>query len=506
MEVQLGKSSLIQKVSLGYGILLFSQVVNFVGGIVVARIVGPTVLGQLAFAMSFVGMLGFVAELGLGVAHTKLISEGVDIRRAVGTYLRLKVVLVCLFLLMIGCIAWVQSNRGDPTFHDPVLVVIVFVFTLSTLFGQLAQVPVATFAGRTEQAKKDLPLAGQVVLTQILRVSVAAIGFGAIALALCQFFGTIMFVAALFYLVKPYLGGGFDTGLAKRYYLMAIPLLILFIAQTIADNVDRVILQYRSSTIEVGYYAVALSLVGFVKTFGQSAGNLLFPVFSAADSAGDLARIDRIIEKYENAVFAFLVPLAGFIAAASPVLVRLLLGQKFSPATPVVSIIVFGTILFVVNLPYGNLIAGKGKFHLLSIVATVNVMVIGLGGWCLVSPNLGNLGAVGMAWAFVFASLCGGYLHRVIATKLLGHGQWPRHVRLVLPAAALCAALFAARSLLDFAQLKTAGVFVFLAFSVVLILGYEVASGFHKSEEWQLMKRALDPVSMAKYIREEMQW
>ena len=61
-----------QKLILGYGSKLSIHFIQIAASIVVARIAGPTVLGTVAFGLSFVSMFLFFADLGVGTAHTKL--------------------------------------------------------------------------------------------------------------------------------------------------------------------------------------------------------------------------------------------------------------------------------------------------------------------------------------------------------------------------------------------------------------------------------------------------
>lgn len=66
---------LAQKLILGYDSKIVIQFIQIAAGILVAIIAGPTVLGAVAFGLAFVSMFEFLADLGIGTAHIKLISE-----------------------------------------------------------------------------------------------------------------------------------------------------------------------------------------------------------------------------------------------------------------------------------------------------------------------------------------------------------------------------------------------------------------------------------------------
>lgn len=88
---------LAQKIIFNYFSQMFIQFIQIVCGIVVARIAGPTILGALAFGLSYASMFRFIADLGIGTAHIKLVSEGNDLGKCIKTFSVLKVFCTILF-------------------------------------------------------------------------------------------------------------------------------------------------------------------------------------------------------------------------------------------------------------------------------------------------------------------------------------------------------------------------------------------------------------------------
>ena len=91
---------LAQKLILSYSSKIVIQFIQIVASIVVARIAGPTVLGTVAFGLAFVSIFAFIADLGIGSAHMKLVSEGQDVGSCISTY---------SFLKMANC-GWFQAK------------------------------------------------------------------------------------------------------------------------------------------------------------------------------------------------------------------------------------------------------------------------------------------------------------------------------------------------------------------------------------------------------------
>ena len=68
----LGRKAIVQ--------FLSDNIVNLLGFIstfLIARFMGPTVLGVIGYNLSLVSVLSIVSDLGFGQAHVKRISEGI---------------------------------------------------------------------------------------------------------------------------------------------------------------------------------------------------------------------------------------------------------------------------------------------------------------------------------------------------------------------------------------------------------------------------------------------
>ena len=90
-----------QKFLLSYGLGLLSSFLGAILGIIVARICGPSVMGTIAFGLSFVSLFKFITDLGLNTTHIKFISEGGDMGEKNKTFLVLKFFSTILFLIVL---------------------------------------------------------------------------------------------------------------------------------------------------------------------------------------------------------------------------------------------------------------------------------------------------------------------------------------------------------------------------------------------------------------------
>jgi O-antigen/teichoic acid export membrane protein len=155
---------LAQKLALSYSSKIGVQAVQMVAMFIVARIVGPTVLGTLAFGLAFVSMFLFIADLGLGSAHIKLISEGQDESKCIGTFAVIKSVMILVFSLTVLGYYIVQKYILQIAFESMEHEYVILIYLLITTINQFFAIPSTTFAAKTEQAKQDIPNFLQITL------------------------------------------------------------------------------------------------------------------------------------------------------------------------------------------------------------------------------------------------------------------------------------------------------------------------------------------------------
>ena len=134
--------SLARKVALSSGLNIVQQAISVVSGIFVARIVGPDVLGLLAYASAFTGLFTAFSDFGLGTAHIKRLAEGRDLGEGMTVaWLSRGLSLLIMTTVVLG-VYW--SHPPDSLVSGDGRVV--FYLALVTLIvTQLTQVPWTTF-------------------------------------------------------------------------------------------------------------------------------------------------------------------------------------------------------------------------------------------------------------------------------------------------------------------------------------------------------------------------
>jgi len=408
---------LAQKLILSYGSKIAIQFIQICASIVVARIAGPTVLGTVAFGLAFVSMFLFLADLGFGTAHIKMVSEGQDIAGCISTYSILKIATTVLFFVVVLCIFIIQKYVLNVRFESAAHEYVIIIMLLAVTTNELLRIPLATFAGKTEQAKQDIPDFVRTLVYQILRVVIVLLGYKAVALAFGRLVSTLFIIPFVLYLFRDYPKREFDRALAARYLKIALPVIVLGMSTKVLHFLDRVLLQYFTNSEQVGYYTAGFRIGELILLIASSVGMLFFPVFSKAISNGNLQYVKSTIEKFERFSFLFVMPAVIFLSLYSGVIIRLLLGSQYLPSIPIMAIINLAMFTMVLSMPYGNVLTGMGYFKLAAILSLINLFLfVGLV-FLLSYPQILNLGAVGVAVTVFVSNFVIGFLFRIFAKR-----------------------------------------------------------------------------------------
>ncbi|MDH7463256.1 flippase [Chitinophagaceae bacterium 26-R-25] len=174
------------------------------------------------------------------------------------------------------------------------------------------------------------------------------------------------------------------------------PLLLIFatiIATNIYGMLDIVLLGFFSNDKEVGLYSAAVRIVRTIVPVITSLGTVLIPSMSIAISQNDKNKFEELAHKFSHAIAVFSVPAAAGIYIYAPEIIRLIAGNNFLGAIPMMRMIA----AIIVLTPFLSLYAmqvlmtaNKNKEMLIAIVTGAVFSIISN---ITLIPLLGGLGA-----------------------------------------------------------------------------------------------------------------
>lgn len=472
----------------GYAVLLVS-------GVMAARLLGPTAIGQMAFAFGVLGLVFVVTSLGFAQAHLKRIAEGKDIGECLGTFAVLQVV---LNVLAVGAAVLVFPLL-DGQFRGSSERAAFFLFVGFQSFTSLGQVFTVTLQGKQLFARAAaVTLGGRA--TRL--AAIATLLFASPSLE------TLALCFALEALIAFGLGAWL-SGFAREarwptrasfssYWTYARPLAITAPLSTGVDSLDRVVLGSRFGATSVGYYNVALTIYEAIKTFPAAVISASFPRLSQEFARGGAAALKMVFVGYQRKLLMVATPIAVLGIFWSSDAIRLLYGPSFSPAGPVLAIL-FGLFWFIcVATPYTYVLYATDQHQIFVWLSLVSNALFVLALWALCSPRLG-LAATGVAAAAWVPHVAGFPFVLRRTAKLFDLGL----TRIVILCGVLGGLMLGVGAVLLPGE---GGFLVKLALSAGVTAGYVAglrATGELRREELTYFSHVLNPVYLLNSIRSD---
>jgi O-antigen/teichoic acid export membrane protein len=477
------------------------QVIQVAVTIVVARVAGASVLGTVSFGLAYVSMFVFIANLGLGSAHIKLVSEGRDEAACNGTFIRIQTLLVGVFFIFVLGLFLFQKYifryQFESTVHEKVILITLVAVTLSRVIFIFK----TSFMSKTQQAKQDIPAFIELLIFQSLRLMVVLLGYKALAIAFTRLVAVILILPVYFFLFRNVIVGKFDRKLAKQYFLISFPVMIMSFTDSFIKSADRVLLQYLTNSAELGYYVAGFKIGSFILMIGASVGLLFFPTFSKAIAEKNFDRINFIIRKYEKFSLAFVFPIAVILSIYSDLIVRVILGIEYLKTIPVLSIINISAFIYIFFTPYGNVLTGKGLFKLVAKIHLAYLVFFLFISFIFVSPVILNLGSTGLAVALLLSNLFLGCLfvlfNQIRIKKLVILTHWP------LMVFGIVCSIIALWIYQNF-QLTLFEKIIFAAIYFVVYWGLGTLFRLISSQNWSMLLELVNVKKMVKYVKSEI--
>ena len=417
---------LVQRFSFAVIVRLLMQALGFVSLFFVARLMGAEALGLVAFATSYIALFQSFSDLGYGTAHIKRVSEGKDLGICNGTYFTVKIaltVLMCTIVVLSIVIPKYFLKTGN--FSSPKEIVI-YIVLFSVFISNIAMMFNVTFSARKEVAKQSTGELYSKAGTVIFKVTVALTGLGVFWLAGASVFGAVIWLMVMVYyfrncpIKKP------DKEYFKSYTKFAVPVIFIGFLSKYAEHLDKVMIGYFSTMVEVGKYAAGQRIAMMLLIFITSATGLIFPTISQLHANGEINKIKTLSNKVERFFSMFFFPIAVLITIYATDICNVLLGSEFTTITPqILSILIWFLLVSALMQPYSLQLVSTNHAKL---AAKISFLYLGLNilfNFIFIPESLFDIkmlgmGAKGAAIATLSSVIIGSVIYRIYAFKITG--------------------------------------------------------------------------------------
>ena len=412
-----------QKVSFAFFTNLLISALGYISLFFVARYMGPEAVGIIAFALAYVGMFVTISDLGFGTAHIKRVSEGKDLGKCNGTYFTAKFLLTIVMAIVVLSTIFISKFIQHKSFISRAHEIVLYIILLSTIVGNLSMMFIITFGARKEIAKQTIPLLIGKIIEVVGKITVAVAGLGVILLAGMSLISSIVALLCFLFFFRGYPISKPNKEYFKNYAAFAFPVMFIGFLSKIAQNLDKVMIQFFWTTGDVGYYSAA-QRISLILTFITTASTtLIFPTISSYHSKDNIEGIRNLSNQAERYLSMIFFPAVAFIFIFSHPICRILLGTKFMSSAPILIILSFVALVNGITQPYTQQIGGTNRIILAAkLSSTVFILNILLNFLFIPREFLGikllGMGGIGAAVATLISISIGSVLFRFYAYKI----------------------------------------------------------------------------------------
>jgi O-antigen/teichoic acid export membrane protein len=488
----------------------------YLGLLVLARYLTDDVVGERAFALALVYLVGVVAKLGFPMTHVRTLARGADVAAANGTYVALKGGLTGLFMVLglLGAYIWfVTLGRGVTDTTTTALWIAYWIAVVQSL----RDVPVNTFQGlrMIRERESVLFVASTVTMACTLLVGLAYAdshgrwlplpGLGRAASGWLGVHAPMADDRVVQLLMAAFLAGELaalalavglfawrripigrpEAGLIRKYVRFTTPLMLLAVGEVITKWLSQVMLGFWWDPAELGHYFAGAKFTEALMLLAPAIAIVLLPAVSQLHGRGDDAGARELAGEAQRWVSLLLWPAVAFLLLLPGPVIHLLLSDQYLPGAPVLALLAGQALLASLVVPSQMLAIGSGRVKAAARIVAASIAVTVLLGLALI-PRPGQLplptaglGAVGAA----LASLAGTALALVLYQAMAPTGRMAvmaRHAGCALAAAGLAWLL---PTPARFSALLAYALTAFVAYLLLLL----AMGGLHR-DDWVKLK------------------
>lgn len=490
-----------QRFLVQFGSNFLLHLVATLGGIVVARLAGPTVMGTITFATAYTGIFGFINGI-FGSPHIKLASEGRDHEECMAVITRISIVTgIVYFVAVLGWFL-IQKYLLHYQFESREVQVVIILTLLFNVIHKYEGYSQTIYTAKLQQAKANIPGFIRGIMYHIGRVVIVLLGGAAIAMSAWNLLLSILVIPFIYRLLREYPIGKYNPVLAKEYYRMSLPMLIIVVITSVTHFADKLMLAHFTSTEQLGYFSAANSIGGMFMLIAGPVGMIFFPLFSSMIAKGDWAGVNNNIRKYQEIIVLFVLPLVCAVGLVGGEFLILVLGSKYQPSITPFILLLFSTYFLLWGMPYGNILSGMGKFNLAAAINVIKLAIFLVSVTVFVSPKYLNLGATGVALNLLVINVAVNLLSIFFAKRLgevkLDPKNYFRHMVILIAAGAGYFATTQIKNITPLWWVAFAPVFLIAVYAVLVL------TGLLRKEHWLMLTDMFKLKKTFGYINDEM--
>jgi len=332
------------------------QVVQFVIGIILARLLPPEDFGVIGMLAIFIAIAQTFTDSGLSSA---LIQKCDRTETDYSTIFYFNIVVaIAFYLLLFVCAPWIAAF-----YHMPILTDVTRVIALTLVISALTAVQNTKLTIDLRFRTISVISIVSVIATGITGLLLAFYGWGVWALVFQALVGQLVSSICIWYFSHWAPRLVFSKESFKALWGFGSKLLVSSLINTIYSNIYTLVIGRRFSSADVGYYNRGNQFAMLpTQTVQEMALKVNFPIL--AQMQADDERLLSAYKKLLTVPLYVLYPILVGMAVTAEPLVLVLIGEKWLPCVPILQVLCIGYMFSPLTHINLNLLYVKGRTDL----------------------------------------------------------------------------------------------------------------------------------------------
>lgn len=385
-----------------------ARLVAVIVEIILARILAPEAYGTIALITVFTTILQVFVDSGLGNALVqKKDADQTDFSTVFFTN-----IVFCIFLYSLVFLA---APIIASFYNDPELTPLIRVLSLTIVVSGVKNVQHAYVSKHLLFKRFFFATLGGTVGAGVIGIYMAYSGFGVWALVTQMLFNTTVDTIILWFTVKWRPSFKFSFIRLKQLFSYGWKLLASTLLDTVYNDLRQLVIGKMYSPSDLGHYNKAQQFPQLiVSNINTSINSVLFPTMSK--SQDDKTVVKAMTRRSIQISTYIMAPLMMGLAVTAPVVIRIILTEKWLPAVPYLRIFCITYMFYPIHTSNLSAIKALGRSDIYLKLEIIKKVV---GTILLVSTMW--FGVMAMAYSLLLNSVCGQIINTWPNRKLLDY-------------------------------------------------------------------------------------
>jgi O-antigen/teichoic acid export membrane protein len=380
----------------------FTLVISFFIGIYIARYLGPSNYGLLAYVTSFVGLFGFLTSFGIdNIVSREIIKDHNKKDELIGTAFYMKIIGSIIAITTIIIISFFSTR-------DLFTLGLIWIFSL-TFIPQAFNIIEIYFQSQVLSKKVVTAQITANIISALLKILVITVGKGIFWLMLIFIIEASIYALILLFSFRKFgkhiRDWKFNPVIAKSLLKDSWPLILATVAIGIYMKIDQVMIKNMLGNEQVGIYAVAVKLSEVWYFIPTLICTSLFPSIIQSLNT-DIELFNQRMKKLYSLMFWLSIGIASIVTIFSYPIIKILFGQAYIQGATSLQIYVWAGVAVFLGVAMSQYLIAKNltkiSFYNTLLGAMVNIILniilipkMGIGGAAiatLISYTLSTFG------------------------------------------------------------------------------------------------------------------